>query len=67
MEAVDITGDGECILAIDNARKVLIYTSNSSGMFEIFQTIVLSENTSHLSYAGAITDDKEMIVAGVSK
>ena len=67
VETVDITGDGQYILGIAYNRKALLYHyENSTEQFEIFQTINLSTNTSHYCHGGAITDDHQWMVAGVS-
>ena len=64
METVDITGDGQYILAIDNYRQALIYFSNNS-VYELFQIITLSNDTSEVSHGGAITDDHQWMVASI--
>ena len=64
VETVDITGDAQYILAIDNLWTALIYSSNNS-TYELFQNITLSSDTSLRSHGGAITDDHEWVVASI--
>ena len=52
-------------MAIDHAQKALVYHYNGS-MFEIFQSIKLTTNTSLYSNAGALTDDHKLLVAGIN-
>ena len=64
VETVDITGDAQYILAIDNLWTALVYFSNNS-TYELFQNISLSSDTSLRSHGGAITNDHEWVVASI--
>ena len=67
VRTVDITGDAQFLLSIFCEREALIYHySGITDAFEVFQTIILSNNSFDYSSAGAITDDHQWIIAGVN-
>ena len=62
-----MTADGKWILAIDYSGKALTYKQNeTTGLFSIFQEIILTNLTSEFSYGGAISDDHEWIMVSIN-